>query len=72
MHFSREHGAERKILNKILIVGDEGDEGEEMLVAKVLLLCCSFVKRGTEGMELTIVQYMEYAPPLDAVGETLG
>lgn len=71
MYASHGFGSERKMVNSFVVVRVEGDEEEEIWVARVLLLCRCFVRGDTEGMELAFVQYMECVRPLDAVDEGL-
>lgn len=68
---SREFGAERKMLTSFVVVRGDGDEQEEIWVARVLLLCRCPLKGYTEALKLGTVQYMECVRPLDAVDETL-
>lgn len=66
-----EFGAERKILNSFVAVGGDSDEGEEIWVARVLLLCRCSVKRDMEGLDLAFAQWLQCVPFLDAVYETI-
>lgn len=55
-----------------MLTQKESDDKEETRTGKVLLLFQSSMKGENEGKELVFVKYMECAPLLGEVSETLG
>lgn len=62
-----EFGDERKVLNSFVEAKDENDEGEEIWVAKVLIMFHFSVQRSTESAELVLVKYVKCLLSLNSV-----
>lgn len=70
-YVSRESCARRKMSSSFVVARDEGDEEEEMWVAREPSLCLFFVKGDTNGVKPAFVQHMESIMPFDERNETL-
>lgn len=68
---SQKVGAQKKLLNSIVLIRGKSDGKEEAWAGRVIMLFWCLMRERIEGEGLAAVRYMEYVPTLDEVDEAL-